>query len=262
LSEATTSRECHIAKCAIAVMAKVSAPGRTKTRLAPPLTSDEAARLNTAFLSDIAANLLDATQSASIAGYFATTPLGEDAFFDFLPRQIGRFDASRANFGNCLDHAIETMLGRGHQSACVLNADSPTLPTKILIETAHYLAKDGDRIVLGPSEDGGYYLLGMTRHHRRLFEDIDWSTERVAAQTLDRAAEIGVDVHVLPSWYDVDEASTLVTLWRELFEDRGYTGIELGAGRAAATRALLLDLDRNADLSRRLGLTAMATTLA
>ena len=242
------------ARCAIAVMAKASKAGRTKTRLAPPLTREEAARLNTAFLSDIAANLLEAGRHASIAGYFATAPLGEESFFDYLPDAIGRFDASRPGFGQCLDHAIETMFGRGHASACVLNADSPTLPTALLVETARHLDSQADRVVLGPSEDGGYYLLGMTRHHRRLFEDIEWSTERVADQTLARAAEIGVDVHLLPRWYDVDEAETLRCLWGELFADRGYDGSRTPANCAAATRVLLRDLDLTADLGRRLGL--------
>ena len=78
------------------------------------------------------------------------------------------------------------------------------------------LAQPGDRAVLGPSIDGGYYLLGVKQPHRRLFEDIAWSTEQVARQTLERAAEIGLRVHVLPPWYDVDDASSLDTLQAEL----------------------------------------------
>ena len=70
--------------------------------------------------------------------------------------------------------------------------------------------------MLGPSRDGGYYLLGLKAPHRRLFEDVAWSTEHVAAQTRVRAAEIGLPVHILPEWYDVDDASTLAVLEREL----------------------------------------------
>ena len=69
----------------------------------------------------------------------------------------------------------------------------------------------------GPSEDGGYYVLGLKTPHARLFEDIDWSTERVAGQTLDRAREIGLPVHVLPAWYDVDDAASLRRLAGEAF---------------------------------------------
>jgi glycosyltransferase A (GT-A) superfamily protein (DUF2064 family) len=130
--------------------------------------------------------------------------------------------------------ALGALFERGHASACVVNSDSPTLPTACLIEAAEVLARPGDRAVLGPSTDGGYYLLGLKRMHRRLFEDITWSTDVVAEQTLARAAEIGLDVHVLPIWYDVDDAASIKRLLRDVF------GPAPGAWFAApATRALL-----------------------
>jgi hypothetical protein len=132
------------------------------------------------------------------------------------------------NFGDCLRHTIEAILARGHGSAVVLNADSPTLPTALLIETAAVLARPGDRAVLGPSSDGGYYLLGLKAAHRRMFEDIAWSTEHVAAQTLARAREIGLEVHSLPVWYDVDDIDDLRRLHAEL------TGEEVEARRRGA----------------------------
>ena len=98
----------------------------------------------------------------------------------------------------------------------MLNSDSPTLPTALLVETAETLARPGERAVLGPSSDGGYYLLGIKTVHRRLFEDIAWSTERVAEQTLERAREIKLDVHMLPVWYDVDDVEGLRRLRSEV----------------------------------------------
>ena len=202
-------------------MAKASAPGRTKTRLVPPLTFEQAAGLNTAFLQDVADNVLlasrNATPEAGIAGYAAFGPPGtEDFFRRILPAAIGLIEAWLPNFGDCLLHTIEDIFARGHRSAVVLNSDSPTLPTGFLVETAEALARSGDRAVLGPSSDGGYYLLGLKAVHRRLFEDIAWSTERVAEQTLERAREIGLDVHRLPVWYDVDDAESLRRLQSEL----------------------------------------------
>jgi uncharacterized protein len=181
---------------------------------------DEAAELNTAFLQDVAANVLaarEAASGASIAGYAAYGPPGsEDFFHRTLPREIGLIGAWLPNFGDCLLHTIREILGRGHTSAVVLNSDSPTLPTAILAETAEVLARPGDRAVLGPSSDGGYYLLGLKAAHARLFADIAWSTERVAAQTLERAREIGLEVHRLPVWYDVDDVESLRMLYGEL----------------------------------------------
>jgi hypothetical protein len=84
------------------------------------------------------------------------------------------------------------------------------------------LASPGDLVVLGPSTDGGYYLIGLKRPHRQLFEDIDWGTERVLAQTLVRAQALGLSVHELPSWYDVDDLATLRVLARELIDGRRF----------------------------------------
>ncbi len=207
--------------CGIAFMAKASAPGRAKTRLVPPLTFDEAAALNTAFLCDVADNVLlaarHAAPDAGIAGYAAFGPTGaEDFFRRTLPAAIGLIEAWLPNFGDCLYHTICELFARGHASAVVLNADSPTLPTALLIETAAYLAQPGDHAVLGPSADGGYYLLGLKTAHRRMFDDIDWSTSRVAEQTLQRARDVGLEVHSLPVWYDVDDVDGLRRLQAEL----------------------------------------------
>lgn len=157
------------AGCGIAFMAKASAPGRTKTRLVPPLTLAEAADLNTAFLQDVADNVLlasrDGASGAGIAGYAAFGPPGSEDFFQHtLPPSIGLIEAWLPNFGDCLLHTIEDIFARGHRSAVVLNSDSPTLPTAFLVETAAALARPGDRAVLGPSSDGGYYLLGTQGH--------------------------------------------------------------------------------------------------
>ena len=80
-------------------------------------------------------------------------------------------------------------------------------PPEFLLETARLLAQAGDRAVLGPCTDGGYYLLGLKAPHRRLFEDVAWSTAQVAQQTRARAAEIGLPLHELPEWYDVDDVA-------------------------------------------------------
>jgi len=133
----------------------------------------------------------------------------------------------------------------------VLNSDSPTLPTSLLVETAEVLARPGDRAVLGPSSDGGYYLLGLKQPHWRMFEDIDWSTERVARQTLERAREIGLSVHTLPAWYDVDDAEALRTVHAELCEDTAFAA-DLRTNRAVKTEALLRALIDNGDLLDRL----------
>ncbi len=240
-------------RCGIAIMAKASTPGRTKTRLAPPLNFEEAAEFNTAFLQDITENVLLAGHQVSLAGYVAFGPPGSEEFFRrTLPAAIGLIDASFPYFGDCLIFTIDEILRRGHDSAVVLNSDSPTLPTSLLVETAEILARPGDRAVLGPCSDGGYYLLGLKRTHHRLFEDIAWSTEKVAKQTLARAREINLDVHVLPVWYDVDDFEGLRTLHGELPRINS-SKVRLVPYHAAKTAALMERLWRDADFVRRVG---------
>jgi rSAM/selenodomain-associated transferase 1 len=244
----------HSFSCGIAVMAKASQAGRAKTRLSPPLTPEEAASCNTAFLRDIADNLLAAAILAPIAGAMAYGPPGHGAFFErILPPGIGMFEVWEPDFGSCLLAALEAQFAAGHSAACVLNSDSPTLPPSILANAAQSLAQPGDRIVIGPSTDGGYYLLGCKTIHRRLFADIAWSTDIVARQTLERAAEIGVEVRLLPEWYDVDDAAALRTLVGEVLDGSPFNR-RLASGVAAHSTALLQRMRDEAELDRRLAL--------
>jgi uncharacterized protein len=245
-------RRPAIACCGIAVMAKASVAGRTKTRLVPPLNYQEAAAFNTAFLKDVADNLRAAGRQASIAGYMAFGPPGSEAFFrSCFPADIGLIEAWLPNFGDCLFRALREVLACGHRGAVVLNSDSPTLPTSLLVETANVLATPGDRAVLGPASDGGYYLLGLTQAHPRIFDDVEWSTSRVAEQTLERAREIGLDVHVLPPWYDVDDIDALRILHAELNAGHSFDAA-LKPHRAWHTAELMQSLLRRTDLAERL----------
>jgi hypothetical protein len=242
----------EVAFCGIAVMAKASYPGRTKTRLCPPLTPDEAAEFNTAFLKDIAANLIAAAAEASIAGSMAFGPPGSEAFFRaHLPASIALHEVWYPDFGLCLKEAIKAQFAAGHRAACVLNSDSPTLPPALLTETVCVLREPGDRAVLGPSTDGGYYLLACKTIHPRLFQDIAWSTGAVAAQTLERAAEIGLQVHMLPEWYDVDDYEAIRILMGELLEGRSFS-CTLRSSPAPHSLALLRSMAEHSDLRERL----------
>jgi uncharacterized protein len=252
-SGASGDRRPAVAFCGLAVMAKASAAGRTKTRLVPPLNHQEAAAFNTAFLKDVAENLSAAGRQTSIAGYMAFGPPGSEAFFrNSLPSDIGLIEVWLPSFGDCLFRATQEVLKCGHGGAVVLNSDSPTLPTSLLVETANLLAQPGDRAVLGPASDGGYYLLGLKQAHRRIFDDIEWSTSRVADQTLARAREIGLPVHVLAPWYDVDDIEALRILHAELNAGRSFDNA-LKPHRAFHTAELLTSLLQRTDLAKRLG---------
>ena len=225
--------------CGIAIMAKASKAGLTKTRLAPCVGFDQAARLNTAFLRDAAANVVRAADIASLRGYMAYGPPGDGGFFDFLPQDFGLIEAWQADFGATLKQAFMGVLAQGHAVACLLNADSPSLPPSIIADAAQRLMEPGDRLVLGPSTDGGYYLIGAKRLVPELFEDIPWSTDQVFERTIARAASLGLAVSLLPTWYDVDDATSLNVLRAELLDGTAFGDSGLVRGEAHYTKALL-----------------------
>jgi uncharacterized protein len=229
--------------CAVAIMAKASVAGTVKTRLVPPLTPEEAAMLNTCCLADVAANIAAAAAQAPIQGFVAYDPLGSEQFFrDLLPDGFELLPPKEPTIGRSLLHAMRDLLAAGYGSVCLVNADSPTLPTDLLVRAVRSLAEPGDRVVLGPAADGGYYLIGLKRFHPRLFEAIDWSTERVYRQTIMRANEIGLPVVSLPGWYDVDDAATLALLARELLPGSDEANLYRGGYAAPSTAACLAKL--------------------
>ncbi len=226
-------------------MIKAPRAGASKTRLVPPLAPHEAAALSICFLRDTAANIAATSSLGGVEGVAVYTPVGAEAAFDnLLPETFKLLGQRGEGFGERLFYAAEDLLKVGYESLCLIDSDSPTLPSALLKQAVDALARAGDRVVLGAADDGGYYLIGLKHAHRHLFTNVDWSTPRVLSQTIERAAEINLEVEVLPVWYDVDDAATLVHLCNELFASNGE-GVErngLDGYGAFHTRRYLYDL--------------------
>ncbi len=228
--------------CALAVMTKAPQAGRVKTRLVPPLTPEEAAELNKCFLRDTVAAIssvcsrrpvgyastmqfehADASQSeaaTAACGIAVYTPVGaESAYTDMLPADFSLLPQRGDGFGERLYFAVEDLFKCGFGSVCLIDSDSPTVPAENFQRAVELLSMGEDRVVLGPSDDGGYYLIGVKRPHQHLFDQIDWSTERVLNQTIQRATEIGLEVKLLPAGYDVDDGASLRRLCNEILAD-------------------------------------------
>jgi uncharacterized protein len=213
--------------CALAVMSKAPRAGQVKTRLTPPLTPEEAALLNTCFLRDTAA-AISTISEGSARGIAVYTPVGtEAAYAEILPAEFQLVPQRGEAFGERMIFALEDLFRLGFEAVCLIDSDSPTAPQQAFAEAVEILAQPDDTVVLGPSEDGGYYLIGLKKLHRALFKDIAWSTERVLEQTIERARQMHLRVHLLVTWYDVDDRRTLRRLCKEFFDpneskDAGY----------------------------------------
>jgi rSAM/selenodomain-associated transferase 1 len=226
--------------CALAVMTKAPRAGRVKTRLTPPLSPEEAAALNICFLRDTAAAIAQTTCEKNARGVAVYTPVGaEAAYAGILPDGFILVPQRGDAFGERLSAATEDLLRLGFDSLCLIDSDSPTVPENAFAQAVDFLACGEDSVVLGPSDDGGYYLIGLKKLHHRLFEAIDWSTERVLQQTIDAAREMNIKVHLLPTWYDVDDRITLSRLCHELF---GSNGNRSSGFAAPATRGFISEL--------------------
>jgi hypothetical protein len=216
-------------------MTKAPRAGDVKTRLVPPLTHAEAAQLNTSFLRDTAAAICAAAGgSARCIGVY--TPVGiEHTYSDILPLDFDLIPQRGEGFGERLYFATADLFDCGFASVCLIDSDSPTIPVETFSHAVELLQHSGDRVVVGPSDDGGYFLLGLKKVHREMFEQIAWSTERVLDQTLRRAKEIGIKVKMLPQGYDVDDRAALQRLCNELLGENSSPAV----GIAPHTREFL-----------------------
>ncbi len=226
--------------CALAVMAKAPRAGKVKTRLAPPLTLEESAALNICFLKDTTNNIANVAEKGGAAGLVCYTPVGDEAAFDgLLPESFQLIPQRREAFGERLHAAAVDILACGFGSVCLIDSDSPTLPTFALQQAVDELAREGDRVVLGGSHDGGYYLIGMKRAHAEPFQNITWSTEKVYAETVRQIRNAEIELVELPVWYDVDDGATLAVLEQELLEDKRPSFASADGYDAKASRDFL-----------------------
>ncbi len=234
--------------CALAVMSKAPRAGKVKTRLSPPLTLTQTAALNICFLEDTTANLASVAGGQGLVCY---TPAGDEAAFDHHLPSTFRLILQRGDgFGERLLAAATDILACGFAAVCLIDSDSPTVPQAAFDRAVSELSRPGDRVVLGPSHDGGYYLIGLKHAHPEPFDRISWSTGAVAEETRQRCREANLELVELPLWYDVDDGATLDLLTAELLESTPPP-FTLRAGHPAPqTRQFLLDLRRAGDLPR------------
>jgi hypothetical protein len=231
-------------QCALAVMAKAPRSGKVKTRLSPPLTPDQAAAINICFLRDTSENIAAVAGSGRSAGIISYTPVGDEALFEnLLPADFALIPQRGDGFGERLLATAEDLFACGYGSLCLIDSDSPTVPRAAYEEAVNQLQREGDRIVLGPAHDGGYYLIGLKCAHPELFENIAWSTATVFSETVAAARAANIEAITLPLWYDVDDRSTLDMLRAELLYNTPAPFTTIPGYGAEHTRSFLRRLE-------------------
>ena len=221
---------------ALIVMAKAPVAGRTKTRLSPPLSGQEAADLYRCLLldtMDLMARAARVTDAQPIVSYHP--PAAQLTFARLAPPGFGFLPQVGADLGERLHNTLSACLHDGYRRAVVMDSDSPTLPVAHL-EGAFAALDDAD-VVLGPCEDGGYYLIGLKAPCAALFHGIVMSTATVLEETLQRAQEAGLRAACLPTWYDVDNHQALARFAADLAADTGHSAPHTRAFLVAAGAA-------------------------
>ena len=203
-------------RCAV-IFTKPARPGRVKTRLIGDLSADQAAELHEAFVHDVAHRMAGGPFALRMAWALDD---GE-AVPDFPLSSGGTVQGSRQE-GEDLGERLFLTLSRVaevYPYVVALGSDHPTLPAERLAEAFRRL-EAGEDLVVGPAQDGGYYLIAGSAEtlQRPLFEGIPWSTETVFRDTVDRAKALGLGVSVLPMEHDVDRPEDLQRLAEELLD--------------------------------------------
>lgn len=203
----------------VVIVAKEPVENRVKTRLCPTLNAGQARELYTLFVQDMveelsgismakAASEGDLCPSVTLA--LAYTPEGaEAAFRTIVPTPIPLLAQQGADLGERLANIFHELCGKGYDQVHIVNSDSPDMPSELISRSIRLLTEPQTDLVLGPCDDGGYYLVGLKKCVPELFAQIPWSTEQVLQKTVTRAQALGLSFSLLEPWYDIDTCQDL-----------------------------------------------------
>jgi len=197
---------------ALVIMVKEPVAGSVKTRLTPPLSPETARELYKSFILDKITQVNGIENTVHIVAYYPES--GRDFFLSNLPENFELLEQEGHDLGERLAGISSELFKRGFKKVLMLDSDSPNLPTGYIIEGIERL--DSADIVLGPTDDGGYYLIGLKEPLSGIFQNIPWSTPEVAEVTIQKIAGLDKTRFILPGWYDVDTAEDLERLKNDI----------------------------------------------
>jgi len=205
------------AGASLLVMAKEPKPGSAKTRLIPVLTAEKAAALAECFLFDsVELGNKAATEVDNLDVKIACTPPSASEYFQQHFEETDVVAQVGQTLGERLDHVLGHALDAGYEMVAAINSDGPSLPMSSIVAAFESLASPDVDILLGPTEDGGYYLIGVKQRWPEVTIDVEMSTPNVLTDTLAVASQMGARVELLPTWFDVDEPKDLARLQADI----------------------------------------------
>ena len=201
---------------AIAMMAKAPRAGEVKTRLCPPLSLQDAAALYRCFLLDSITKISQIEAATPVLSY---APATAQPVFETLAPGWTLIPQQGRDLGARMADCFAQLFAREYTGVLLTGSDLPTLPAEVFHQALDLLRTPETDVVLGPSEDGGYYLIGLRTLYPALFHDMTWSTPQVFADTVQRAEHLGLGIALLPRWYDIDTPADLIRLRHAVTQD-------------------------------------------
>ncbi len=195
----------------LGVMAKYWRPGAVKTRLAATIGPRRAAEIYRAILTTTLRRM-STVEARRVVAYAPADSRTE--FAELVGREWGLQSQGGGDLGQRMERFFRIALENGRDRIVLIGSDSPSLPPDLVVESFEQL--NHADVVLGPSEDGGYYLIGIKGRIPPMFQDIPWSSDRVWKTTVQLLTDHQCPFVELPRWYDVDEYEDLVRLWAQL----------------------------------------------
>ena len=196
----------------LVILSKAPVDGTVKTRLTPAVSASQAARLHCAFLADLAQTVRQLKDEiGGLRCILAYSGERDHPGFDpFESNLFERWSQGMGDLGQRLSHLSSRAFNEHAEQVLMIGADSPTLETMHLNNAFEALNRVD--VALGPSFDGGYYLIGLRKSAPALFEGIDWSSRFVLEQTVERCRSESLLCELLAFWYDVDTPEDLERL--------------------------------------------------
>lgn len=204
-------------KNALIIFMKAPRTGKVKTRLQPQITPAQSLTLYRAMGDDLISHFKTA-QDFDLFIYF-WPPAAREEMQNWLGRDVNFIPQKEGNLGEKMCSAFDNLFDMGYQRGCIIGSDLPFL-TVADVRSA-FAALNSSDVILGPTFDGGYYLIALKKNHPALFQEVDWSTEQVWTQTLEKAQESGLRVFELDKKRDIDSYEDLQMLWQQLNEVNG-----------------------------------------